>query len=53
MGQITSAIALDNFENIKNNFEKLAEVLKIFKFFHRHFSEEEKDKKVFDLLESC
>ena len=50
MGQITSAIALDNFENIKNNFEKLAEVLKIFKFFTRHFSEEEKDKKVFDLL---
>jgi DNA repair protein RecO (recombination protein O) len=50
MGQITGAIALDNFENIKNNFEKLAEVLKIFKFFTRHFSEEEKDEKVFDLL---
>jgi DNA repair protein RecO (recombination protein O) len=50
MGQITSAIALENFENIKNNFEKLAEVLKIFKFFTRHFSEEEKDEKVFNLL---
>ena len=50
MGQITGAIALDNFENIKNNFEKLAEVLKIFKFFTRHFSEEEKDEKVFELL---
>jgi len=50
MGQITSAIALQNFENIKNNFEKLAEVLKIFKFFTRHFAEEEKDEKVFDLL---
>ena len=50
MGQITGAIALDNFENIKNNFEKLSEVLKIFKFFTRHFSEEEKDERVFDLL---
>lgn len=51
MGQITSAIALDNFENIKNNFEKLFEVLKILKFFTLHFSEEEKDEKVFELLE--
>jgi len=50
MGQIASAIALDNFENIKNNFEKLVSVLKIFKFFTRHFSEEEKDEKVFELL---
>jgi DNA repair protein RecO (recombination protein O) len=50
MGQITSAIALENFENIKKNFEKLAEVLKIFKFFTRHFSEGEKDEKIFDLL---
>jgi DNA repair protein RecO (recombination protein O) len=50
MGQITSAIALENFDNIKNNFEKLAETLKIFKFFTRHFSEEEKDEKVFNLL---
>ena len=50
MGQIASAIAMDNFENIKNNFEKLAEVLKIFKFFTRHFSEEEKDEKIFHLL---
>ena len=50
MGNIASAIALDNFENIKNNFEKLAEVLSIFKFFSRHFSEEEKDERVFDLL---
>jgi DNA repair protein RecO (recombination protein O) len=50
MGQIASAIALQNFENIKNDFEKLAEVLKIFKFFARHFSEEEKDERIFDLL---
>jgi len=50
MGQITSAIALDNFDSIKKDFEKLAEVLKIFKFFGRHFSEEEKDEKVFELL---
>jgi len=49
-GQITGAIALDNFEVIKNNFEKLAEALKIFKFFGRHFAEEEKDEGVFGLL---
>ncbi len=50
MGQITSAIALDNFERVKNDFGKLSEVLKIFKFFTCHFSEEEKDEKIFDLL---
>lgn len=50
MGQITSAIALDNFENIKKDFEKLSEVLKILRFFARHFSEEEKDERIFDLL---
>jgi DNA repair protein RecO (recombination protein O) len=50
MGQITSAIALDNFEEIKKDFEKLAEVLKIFKFFTRRFAEEEKDERIFDLL---
>jgi len=52
MGQITSAITLDSFENIKKDFEKLASVLKIFKFFSRHFSEEEKDESIFDLLKS-
>ena len=50
MGQIASAIALDNFDNIKKDFEKLAEALKIFKFFARQFAEEEKDEKVFELL---
>jgi len=50
MGQITSAIALDNFERVKRDFEKLSEALKIFKFFTRHFSEEEKDENIFDLL---
>jgi DNA repair protein RecO (recombination protein O) len=50
MGNIASAIALDNFDNIKKDFEKLTEVLKIFRFFGRHFSEEEKDERVFDLL---
>ncbi|MFA6193368.1 MAG: DNA repair protein RecO [Parcubacteria group bacterium] len=50
MGQIASAITIENFDNIKKDFEKLAEVLNIFKFFSRHFSEEEKDERVFDLL---
>jgi DNA repair protein RecO (recombination protein O) len=50
MGQIASAITIENFDNIKKDFEKLASILKIFKFFLRHFSEEEKDERVFDLL---
>ena len=50
MGNIASAIALDNFDNIKKDFEKLSEVLKIFRFFGRHFSEEEKDERIFELL---
>ena len=51
MGQITGAIALENFENIKNDFRKLSEVLKIFRFFLKNFSEGEKDKGIFALLE--
>ncbi|HLM84434.1 MAG TPA: DNA repair protein RecO [Candidatus Bathyarchaeia archaeon] len=52
MGQITSAITISGFEDIKKYFEKLHEILKIFKFFARHFSEEEKDERIFDLLKS-
>jgi DNA repair protein RecO (recombination protein O) len=50
MGNIASAITIENFDNIKKDFKKLVSVLKIFKFFSRHFSEEEKDEKIFDLL---
>jgi len=50
MGQATSAIALENFPRVKNDFEILDEILKIFRFFTRNFSEEEKDEKIFDLL---
>lgn len=50
MGQITSAITLENFENIKKDFEKLIETLKIFKFFTKSFSEGEKDERIFELL---
>ena len=50
MGQITGAITLENFENIKKDFEKLTEALKIFLFFLKNFSEGVGDKKVFDLL---
>jgi DNA repair protein RecO (recombination protein O) len=49
-GQITSAIALSDYSHIKKDFEKLAEVLKIFSFFLRVFSEEEKEEKIFGLL---
>lgn len=50
MGQITSAITLNSFDNIKKDFEKLSEILKIFRFFLKNFSEGEKDRKIFELL---
>jgi len=50
IGQITGAITLENFENLKNDFEKIREILKIFQFFIKNFAEEEKDEKTFDLL---
>jgi len=50
MGQITGAITLENFENIKKDFARISEVLKIFHFFLKNFSEGEKDEKVFKLL---
>lgn len=49
-GQIVSAITIENFEKIKNNFEKLQAVIGVLNFFARIFSEGEKDKKTFDLL---
>jgi len=51
MGQIASAITLESFENVKNNLERLQEILKIFRFFGKNFAEEEKDEKIFNLLE--
>lgn len=50
MGQITSAITLETFENIKKDFGKLDKVLKIFRFFARNFAEGEKDERIFGLL---
>jgi DNA repair protein RecO (recombination protein O) len=50
MGQITSAITLDEFEAIKNEFELLSNILEIFRFFGKNFSEDEKDERIFDLL---
>jgi len=50
IGQITSAITLENFDNIKKDFEKLQKVLEIFDFFKKFFNEEEKDKRIFSLL---
>jgi len=51
-GQITSVITLSGFENLKIDFEKLGEVLKIFRFFSKNFAEGEKDERIFDLLRS-
>jgi|GEM_PF-312321 DNA repair protein RecO (recombination protein O) len=50
LGQITSAITLDSFENVKKNFEKISEFLKISRFFLKNFAEEERDEKIFELL---
>jgi len=50
MGQIAGAITLESFDKIKKDFEKLAEVLKIFRFFLKNFSEEEKDERIFNLV---
>jgi DNA repair protein RecO (recombination protein O) len=49
MGQITGAITLDGFENIKKDFAGLSEFLKIAKFFLKNFAEGEKDERVFEL----
>jgi DNA repair protein RecO (recombination protein O) len=49
-GQVTSAITLSDFSHIKKDFEKLSNVLNIFSFFMRVFSEDEKDERIFKLL---
>lgn len=49
-GQITSAITLHGFENVKKDFERLREALQIFSFLTKFFSEEEKDERIFSLL---
>ncbi|OGI25961.1 MAG: DNA repair protein RecO [Candidatus Moranbacteria bacterium RBG_13_45_13] len=52
LGQITGAITLRDFSNIKKDFEKLGNVLKIFRFFGKNFAEGEKDEKIFSLLDN-
>lgn len=49
-GQITSAIALSSFGKIKKDFEKLSDVLNIYSFFMKIFSEEEKEENIFKLV---
>ncbi|MFZ5982113.1 MAG: DNA repair protein RecO [Patescibacteria group bacterium] len=50
LGNISGAIALDHFSNLRLDFEKLDSLLAVFKILGRLISEEEKDEKVFDLL---
>lgn len=50
LGQIASAITIENFRRIKMSLEKLSEILKIFRFLTKNFSEEEKNEKIFELL---
>lgn len=49
-GQITGAITLENFQDIKKNFLSLARTLEVLYFFVKNFREEEEDRKVFELL---
>jgi DNA repair protein RecO (recombination protein O) len=51
-GQITGAITLSGFEKIKRDLDKLQEVLEIFRFIGRIFSEGEKDEKIFLLVKN-
>lgn len=51
MGKITGAIVLDNFTRIKADLELVSRVFYVFKILARIISDEEKDEKVFRLLE--
>jgi DNA repair protein RecO (recombination protein O) len=51
MGKITGSIAINNFSNIKTNLDLITKVFYVFKLLAKIISEEEKDEKVFNLLE--
>jgi DNA repair protein RecO (recombination protein O) len=49
-GNITGAIAVENFLEIKNNIEALEKVFEAMKIFSRLVTQEEKDERIFHLL---
>lgn len=51
MGKITGSIAIDSFANIKTNLDLVNKVFYVFKIIARLISDEEKDEKIFRLLE--
>jgi len=51
MGKITGSIAVNNFSNIKTNLDLVNQVFYVFKIIAKIISEEERDEKVFNLLE--
>lgn len=51
LGKITGSIAVNNFPNIKSDFDLLNKVFYVFKILGKIISEEEKDEKIFNLLE--
>jgi DNA repair protein RecO (recombination protein O) len=51
MGKITGAIAINNFANIKTDLNKVNKAFYVFKILIQLISDEEKDEKVFQLLE--
>jgi len=51
MGKITGSIAIHNFANIKTDLNLVNNVFYVFKIISRLISDEERDEKVFQLLE--
>ena len=49
-GNITGAIAIENFLEIKKNIEILEKVFEVIKIFSRLITQEEKDEEIFNLL---
>lgn len=50
MGKITGAIVLDNFLNIKSNFDALEKVGRVLDTFGKIIADQEKDEKIFEIF---
>jgi DNA repair protein RecO (recombination protein O) len=50
LGKVTGAIVVDNFLNVKSNFEALQKTGHVFGVLNKIIVEEEKDEKIFDIL---
>lgn len=52
MGKITGSIVIDNFSEIRKNFNIIQFVFETVKIFNKFVREESKDQKIFELLKS-